>query len=821
MRRWILFLGILCALGIAASAVGDGPVAVEGQPLAANSARVREALEAMGAPLPASILEALRKAEADRDSIRIQEILDALTLARVTINPETRVKVERGDGPAILQQGGYTPMLVKVVNLSTSTAPLRITSPQAGPVYAGMAELSAQRQRQPRLRENENVTGSRDRFLDVEMATAPPMLPRLSGLEVEYALALIYCSEAGRREATLGFNIGQGTQDLGFRGETPVLFQVRPAVKVLLRIRDHDGKSTTARLEFRDAAGRVHPPQAKRLAPDFFFQKQIYRHDGESVLLPPGELTMESSRGPEYRVQRRRVKIPSAGAVRLDIALDRWIDTEAAGYYSGDHHIHGAGCGHYTYPTEGVSPEDMFRNVKGEGLNVGCVLTWGPCFEFQRTFFSPGVDRISEPKTVMKYDVEVSGFGSQALGHVCLLNLRDQTYPGSEGTKSKGWPTWTTPVLRWAKAQGAVTGYAHAASGVHIDPAAAGKRLMERHDTDKDGWLSPAEAGEALLPEPFARADGDEDRRLSEAELAASHARAAEELPNLAIPEMNGVGAMEACVTVANGLCDFISSMDTARIQEWNTWYHLLNCGFPVKTSGETDFPCMSGTRVGQGRVYVSLGKVDRLDFTDWCEGLRSGRSYVSDGFAHALHFAVDGREAGGAVELAAPGEVQVTARVAFSAQTPLDVAQGTVQPAAGRRLVGDTVNKHEPLAEGTFAANGSRRKVELVVNGRAVASTEVPADGKLHNVHFRVRVDRSSWLALRQFPQLHTNPVNVRVAGAPIRASRESALWCIGVIDQLWRNRERAINPAERDEARRTFERTKLLYRKIAAEAP
>ena len=36
---------------------------------------------------------------------------------------------------------------------------------------------------------------------------------------------------------------------------------------------------------------------------------------------------------------------------------------------------------------------------------------------------------------MLKYDVEVSGFGSQALGHVCLLNLRDQTYPGSDGTK--------------------------------------------------------------------------------------------------------------------------------------------------------------------------------------------------------------------------------------------------------------------------------------------------------------------------------------------------------------------------------------------------
>ncbi|MGV3721644.1 MAG: CehA/McbA family metallohydrolase [Actinomycetota bacterium] len=820
MRHWAWRLGLLPAVWLAAAAVGDVPVLVEGQPLAANSARVREALEALGAPLAPGVAAALRKAETARDAARIQEILDPLALVRVTVNPETRVKVERGEGPAVLQQGGYTPALVKVVNLSTSTAPLRISSPQAGPVYAGMSDLSAQRQRQPKLRENENTTGSRERFLDVEMAAAPPMLPRLSGLEVGYALALIYSSEAGKREATLGFDVGQGTQDLGFRGETPVLFQVRPAVKVALRIRDHDGKPTTARLEFRDAGGRVHPPQAKRLAPDFFFQKQIYRHNGETVLLPPGELVMESSRGPEYLVQRRKVRIPAAGAARLDVALDRWIDTEAAGYFSGDHHIHGAGCGHYTYPTEGVSPEDMFRNVKGEGLNVGCVLTWGPCYEFQRSFFSPGVDRISEPLTVMKYDVEVSGFGSQALGHVCLLNLRDQTYPGSEGTKTKGWPTWTTPVLRWAKSQGAVTGYAHAASGVHIDPAAAGKRLLERRDADQDGRLSAAEVAEALLPEPFAKADGDRDGWLSKAELIASHVRAAEELPNLAIPEMNGVGAMEACVTVANGLCDFISSMDTARIQEWNTWYHLLNCGFPVKTSGETDFPCMSGTRVGQGRVYVKLGKVDRLDFGAWCEGLRAGRSYVSDGYAHALNFAVDGREAGSTLELSAPGEVQVTAKVAFSAQTPLDVAHGTLTPPVGRRLVGDTVNKHDPLTEGSYAAKRSRRKVELVMNGKPVAFTEVPADGKLHEVRFRVRAERSSWLALRQFPQLHTNPVNVRVAGAPIRASRDSALWCIGVIDQLWRNRERAIIPAERDEARQTFERTKLLYRRIAEEA-
>ena len=43
------------------------------------------------------------------------------------------------------------------------------------------------------------------------------------------------------------------------------------------------------------------------------------------------------------------------------------------GWFSGDHHIYAAGCrAHYTNPSEGVLPEDMFLHVKGEGLNVGC-----------------------------------------------------------------------------------------------------------------------------------------------------------------------------------------------------------------------------------------------------------------------------------------------------------------------------------------------------------------------------------------------------------------------------------------------------------------
>ncbi len=376
-------------------------------------------------------------------------------------------------------------------------------------------------------------------------------------------------------------------------------------------------------MTIRDTQGHVYPPQPRRLAPDFFFQAHIYREDGEMVWLPPGQFTIESSQGPETVPQSHTLQVAGQVENRLAVQLKRWVKPIERGWVSGDHHIHGAGCAHYTSPTEGVTPADMFRQVAGEGLNVGCVLTWGPCFEFQRHFFRPDVDAISRPRTLLKYDIEISGFGSQALGHVCLLNLRDQFYPGSDGTKEKGWPTWATPALRWAKAQGAVTGFAHSASGLQIDAARCAARMLGQLDRDQSELISAAEAESALLPSDFDKIDTDHDRGLSRVELQTAIDAAADRLPNLAIPEMNSVGAMELPVAVALGACDFMSSMDTARIPEWNMWYHVLNCGFPLKVSGETDFPCMSGNAVGQGRVYVAMTKTDKLDYTEWCKAWR------------------------------------------------------------------------------------------------------------------------------------------------------------------------------------------------------
>jgi hypothetical protein len=97
--------------------------------------------------------------------------------------------------------------------------------------------------------------------------------------------------------------------------------------------------------------------------------------------------------------------------------------------------------------------------------------------------------------------------------------------------------------------------------------------------------------------------------------------------------------------------------VDTPSVWELNMWYHTLNVGFRTRISGETDFPCIYGERVGLGRSYVKLS--DKLTYADWCEGIREGRNYVGDGHSHLLDFKVESAvmgEKGSELLLAQPG---------------------------------------------------------------------------------------------------------------------------------------------------------------------
>jgi hypothetical protein len=438
----------------------------------------------------------------------------------------------------------------------------------------------------------------------------------------------------------------------------------------------------------------------------------------------------------------------------------------------------------------------MKRQADGEALDLASVLNWGPGFEYQKQFFTAHALPESPPhynagplpagmphdaraiaaeqdaeiidtvqhdaitptaSTLLRYDVETSGFPSSHCGHLVLLQLSDDVYPATHSIDD--WPSWNVPILRWAKQQGAFVGYAHSGHGLVVDST---------------------------------------------------------ELPNLLIPPFNSMGANEFIADVTHpGLIDFISGCDLWPFAELNIWYHTMNCGFDTAFAGETDFPCLSDACVGGGRSYVRLASRPSGDrgYSNWISNLLRGSSYFGDGRSHLFNFQVNGTERNlRSLNLPSAGEVEVTARVA---------ARLEPTPTEEIRAIQHASPYDKPYWHLERARVRDTRNVllELVINGIAMDRTEILADGVVRPVHFRTRISKSSWIALRIYPSSHTNPIVVSVAGQPVRASRPSAQWCRQGVDVCWEQKRQRIRPQELAAASDTYEHARRSYDSILRE--
>jgi hypothetical protein len=401
----------------------------------------------------------------------------------------------------------------------------------------------------------------------------------------------------------------------------------------------------------------------------------------------------------------------------------------------------------------------MMRHILGEDLNVGCVLTWGPCWYYQKQFFEAGTHKLSTSEHVMRYDIEVSGFPSSHAGHLVLLRLREDDYPGTK--RIEDWPSWDLPILKWGQEQGGVVGFAHSGWGLFVE---------------------------------------------------------ADSLPTFDVPPFDGIGANEFIVDVTHDACDFISAVDTPAVWELNIWYHTLNCGFTTRISGETDFPCIYDDRVGLGRAYVHLPENQPLDFENWVRGIKAGRSYCCDGLTHLFDFQVGDLGVG---EEGDGGRASFLAAKAGEKLTITAKAAALLEPQPRddirKRPLGE-----KPYWHVERARNGDSRQVpvELVVNGESVQRKLIDADGRIEEIQFEYTPDRSSWIALRVFPAAHTNPVFVEIDGRPIRASRRSAEWCLAAVDRCWESKSPAIRADERPAAKAAYDHARQEYHKILAES-
>jgi hypothetical protein len=785
LRSAHLLRRVVCPLLLLFSGTNPRAAAAQGrislQPFAQQVRQVETSLSYLGQPLEPDDRDAINRAVATADEAaaiaRLEQILDKYALLVVEINPESRVRVQAGPAKPELVEGGTRVFLVKVVNKAGVTAALTVESPNALPVFTpsdGSAEPASK----------VSPADVRDRWMDLELYDKDPMSQKLSGLSLEYRLLEIYSRDQGARSAKISFNVGQGTQDVGFRNETVVYFNAHAARPMRLAVRDEKGAPSMAAFTVRDAQGRLYPNPAKRLAPDLFFQQQVYRANGETLPVPEGTYSVTASMGPEFHAQTKQVEVSEGGPNEVSFSMQRWIDPSGYHWYSGDHHVHAAGCSHYQNPTEGVRPDDMARQIQGEKLNVGAVLTWGPCYYYQKQFFSGKDHPLSKPDGLMHYDLEVSGFPSSHAGHLVLLGLTDQNYPNC--LRLEQWPTWDLPILRWAKSQGAFTGFAHSGFGLEVK---------------------------------------------------------SRQLPNYEVPPFDSIGANEYIVDVTYpDTVDFISTMDTPYLSELNIWYHTLNVGFRTRISGETDFPCITDARVGQGRIYA---KVDgRLSYAAWLEALRAGRSYVSDGRSHLIDFSVNGVGVGtqeSEVKIAAPGTLRVKVKASAFLAPLVDGGASMAsdrEPAWMTPLNDPGLDAHfptsisvekiqsRPLDQEPFwhveraRIGGSREvSVELVMNGKPIEHKNLLADGKVQEIAFDARVEKSSWLAVRILGSSHTNPIFVLVDGKPIRASRQSAEWCLAGVNQCWTQKAHKISKAELPEAEAAYQHAREVYAKLITE--
>jgi hypothetical protein len=133
----------------------------------------------------------------------LRNAAEALTILKVQINPESRVKLAPVTLPESIVQHRTQRFLIEIHNEARIQAPLRI-------------------------RVFDQSSGDRQsaEWCDVRLMENLVSSSVLSGEETEWKLLELRSDLAGRREVRFEADVGQGTQDLGFRATTDVLLKV-------------------------------------------------------------------------------------------------------------------------------------------------------------------------------------------------------------------------------------------------------------------------------------------------------------------------------------------------------------------------------------------------------------------------------------------------------------------------------------------------------------------------------------------------------------------------------------------------------------------
>ncbi len=493
----------------------------------------------------------------------------------------------------------------------------------------------------------------------------------------------------------------------------------RPAVKKLhlSTIDQLTKKPITSRVVIKSDTGQYFAPLDVLYRISLRDLNCFFYCQGEcEVDLPPGTYHLTVQRGFEYRPVHKKIMI-NEDLTQHSIALDRWINQPAKGWYSGENHIHANyGYGHWYN-----QPNNVLAQCAGEDLNVCNLVVANSNTEavFDREFFRGRPDHLSTEETILYWNQE---FRSTFWGHMTLVNLKQLVEPIFTGFKDTTNP-WDVPTN----------------SDIALE--------THRHN------------GHSNYTHPF--------RHLED-------------------PYKGPYSAKGIPVDVALGNIDSLD-INSSYPAALGTWYRFLNCGFQLPASAGTDcfLNRIRSRYPGEDRVYVQMN--GPLDYQKWIDGLRAGRSFVTNG--PMLEFKVNDKLAGSVIKLTKAGTIQVNA----------------------------TGISQFPLGYG-----------ELILNGKVIAKTKPDEKGVLV-FDKKINIDQSGWIAFRvagpkhpdhhaQSLYAHSNPVYLQVTDQPIDSAVEAEIF-LSWIDRLemeLHHRNRIPTPEQHKHVHNQLNAARAVYQKM-----
>lgn len=225
-------------------------------------------------------------------------------------------------------------------------------------------------------------------------------------------------------------------RDLGTQRDTIVDPKINfgvPTGKLSLQVVERDNE-TTARVTIRHVDGKTHaPPGAlyRLTGEDLHF----YLHDHVAIELPAGKYMATAVRGPETETARETFEIKPGATTPVALKIVRWTNQRAAGWVSGESHIHANyGYGHWYN-----SPATMRLQCEGEDLTIANLMVANSDGNgvFDREFFLGRPDPHSSDETILYWNEE---FRATIWGHMTLLNLKHLVEPIYTGFKNTSQP---------------------------------------------------------------------------------------------------------------------------------------------------------------------------------------------------------------------------------------------------------------------------------------------------------------------------------------------------------------------------------------------